>query len=224
MVDCAKINPNAPQALQWHHTPHCWTYIWRCGWAVLRSINWELDKLKSSVPSIYGCNFRYVICRIISLIYFFNTWWWVPQHPLMITVHIDLGWWLGGCLMAPGLCNWPLPFAGPHGFAFPQMTADWGVAFCLDGTKPLPWTCVYQIPYIIWVRSRRWGCLVTWFCYQMIAKPGNKTAALLWPDRAHIDGLVQERHNSSALAMELRLSCINPSICHHQGPMSWTCS
>ena len=28
----------------------------------------------------------------------------------------------------------------------------------------------------------------------------------------HTDGLVQERHNSSALAMELCLSCINPSI------------
>ena len=27
-----------------------------------------------------------------------------------------------------------------------------------------------------------------------------------------IDGLVQERHNSSALAMELRLSSTNPSI------------
>ena len=27
-----------------------------------------------------------------------------------------------------------------------------------------------------------------------------------------IDGLVQERHISSALAMELRLSCTNPSI------------
>ena len=29
---------------------------------------------------------------------------------------------------------------------------------------------------------------------------------------AHIEGLVQERRNSSALAMELRLSCTNPSI------------
>ena len=28
----------------------------------------------------------------------------------------------------------------------------------------------------------------------------------------YIDGLVQERRNSSALAMELRLSCTNPSI------------
>ena len=34
----------------------------------------------------------------------------------------------------------------------------------------------------IWVRSRNCGCLVTWFCYQLIAKPGNKTAAVLWPD------------------------------------------
>ena len=31
-------------------------------------------------------------------------------------------------------------------------------------------------------------------------------------DQYHIDGLVQERRNSSALAMELRLSCTNPSI------------
>ena len=34
----------------------------------------------------------------------------------------------------------------------------------------------------IWVRSRRCGRLVTWFCYKMIAKPGNKTAAPSWPD------------------------------------------
>ena len=34
----------------------------------------------------------------------------------------------------------------------------------------------------IWVRSRNWGCLVTWFCYQLIAKPGNKTASVPWPD------------------------------------------
>ena len=35
---------------------------------------------------------------------------------------------------------------------------------------------------MIWVRSRNCGCLVTWFCYQLIAKPGNKTAAVPWPD------------------------------------------
>ena len=30
----------------------------------------------------------------------------------------------------------------------------------------------------------------------------------------YINGLVQERRNSSALTMELRLSCTNPSICY----------
>ena len=35
---------------------------------------------------------------------------------------------------------------------------------------------------ITWVRSRNCGCLVTWFCYQLIAKPGNKTATVPWPD------------------------------------------
>ena len=28
----------------------------------------------------------------------------------------------------------------------------------------------------------RCACFVTWFCYQMAAKPGNKTDAPLWPD------------------------------------------
>ena len=34
----------------------------------------------------------------------------------------------------------------------------------------------------IWVRSRNCSCLVTWFCYQLIAKPGNKTTTVSWPD------------------------------------------
>ena len=33
-----------------------------------------------------------------------------------------------------------------------------------------------------WVRLRKCGCLVTWFCYQLIAKPGNKRAAVPWLD------------------------------------------
>ena len=31
---------------------------------------------------------------------------------------------------------------------------------------------------LIWARSQRCGCLVTLFCYQLIAKPVNKIAAL----------------------------------------------
>ena len=36
-----------------------------------------------------------------------------------------------------------------------------------------------------------------------------RTAHEMWPP--NIDGLVQEKRNSSALAMELRLSCTNPN-------------
>ena len=35
---------------------------------------------------------------------------------------------------------------------------------------------------IIWVKSWRRGCLITWFCCQLIAKPGNNTASLPWQD------------------------------------------
>ena len=44
-----------------------------------------------------------------------------------------------------------------------------------------------SLTYIyIWVRTRNCGCLVTWFCYQLIAKPDNKTAAILWPDPYYV--------------------------------------
>ena len=46
-------------------------------------------------------------------------------------------------------------------------------------TEPIFW---YHISGTTWVRARRCSCLVTWFCYRMIAKPGNKTAAASWPD------------------------------------------
>ena len=34
----------------------------------------------------------------------------------------------------------------------------------------------------IWIRSWNCGCPVTWSCYQLIAKLGNKTATATWPD------------------------------------------
>ena len=40
--------------------------------------------------------------------------------------------------------------------------------------------------YCIWVRWWRCGCLVTWFCYRLIAKLGNKTATPPWPN-LHIE-------------------------------------
>ena len=32
---------------------------------------------------------------------------------------------------------------------------------------------IYPLRMMKWVRSLRWACLVTWFCYHLIAKPGN---------------------------------------------------
>ena len=47
---------------------------------------------------------------------------------------------------------------------------------------------------LISVRSRNCGCLVTWFCYQLIAKPGNKTATVPWPDPYNLCEMVPDLH------------------------------
>ena len=61
-------------------------------------------------------------------------------------------------------------------------------ALCFTLDTPLLILTLYVSNISIWVRSRRCGCLVTWFCYQLIAKPGNKTAAVSWPDQYN-DGI-----------------------------------
>ena len=45
----------------------------------------------------------------------------------------------------------------------------------------LMWHITHSMEHI-WVRSQRFSCLVTWFCYQLIAKPGNKRVAPSWPE------------------------------------------
>ena len=49
---------------------------------------------------------------------------------------------------------------------------------------------------IIWVGSRNCRCLVTWFCYQMIAKPGNKTGTVSWPDQCVHESISQYSHTA----------------------------
>ena len=55
-----------------------------------------------------------------------------------------------------------------------------------DMSYPYLLTCSTTMPY--GVRSWRCGCLVPWFCYQLKAKPGNKTAAPSWPDPYVVEG------------------------------------
>ena len=45
--------------------------------------------------------------------------------------------------------------------------------------------------------------------------PDALSASLPHKSSEHVDGLVQEKRNFSALAMELRLSCTNPSTWHY---------
>ena len=62
---------------------------------------------------------------------------------------------------------------------------------------------------IIWVRSWNCGCLVTWFCYQLMAKPGNETAAVPWPD-PYIFGIVLW------MAMQVWWHCdLGPGLLRH---------
>ena len=56
------------------------------------------------------------------------------------------------------------------------------IAGAADVTSHYIWSNDGLIWWHIWIRSRDCGCLVTWFCYQLIAKPGNKTATVSWPD------------------------------------------
>ena len=51
------------------------------------------------------------------------------------------------------------------------------LVICLETSHQL--NLCWLIVNWIWVRSRNCGCLVTWFCYQLIAKPGNKTATVI---------------------------------------------
>ena len=76
----------------------------------------------------------------------------------------------------------------------------------------------------IWVRSQRCGCLVTWFCYQKIAKPGNKTAGPSWPypyeafpcsaDQVATDLIVEE---VNGVFVELEGECLQEGdvVRHH---------
>ena len=67
-------------------------------------------------------------------------------------------------------------------------------------------------PLVIWVRSRNCGCLVTWFCYQLIAKPGNKTATVPWPDPYALPHYL----------VEICGSLFNIQVDCYKSPLTWS--
>ena len=68
-----------------------------------------------------------------------------------------------------------------------------------------------------------------YICWSMFISYISESRELDYFSANQIDGLVQERRNSSALAMELRLSCTNPSKCTYSftgltNPERWVTS
>ena len=118
-----------------------------------------------------------LFCFVLLWLYYqFPCWltWWCHQ---METFSTSLDLYDGNPLVTGGF-----PSQRPVMWSF-----DVFYDLCLNKwlSKQSRLRCLhahYDVAVMIWVRSRNCGCLVTWFCYQLIAKPGNKTAAVPWPD------------------------------------------
>ena len=76
-----------------------------------------------------------------------------------------------------------------------------GVSYIRDLTVSVEWTMIYKA----WDCNKYMGVFI-------MTCPTVRSLHCVIMISYHIAELVQERRNSSALAMELRLSCINPSI------------
>ena len=75
---------------------------------------------------------------------------------------------------------------------------------------------------IIWVRSQNCGCLVTWFCYQLIAKPGNKTATVSWPDPYDLREYWLLKHGRcTQSSISLSLVGVTSQICFFLYDITW---
>ena len=59
------------------------------------------------------------------------------------------------------------------------------------------------------VNSRKWACLVTWFCYHLIGNPGNKTCASSWPSfPIGSDVIQQNKAQQNHVHMSWDIQCL----------------
>ena len=71
-----------------------------------------------------------------------------------------------------------------------------------NATEPRK-VCFFSIRVIFtWVGSGGCNCLVSWFCYQLIAKPGNKTVAPPWPNTHPFEVITYIIHSSSSKQLQ----------------------
>ena len=106
------------------------------------------------------------VCRLYEDLYSVRSRY--QRQGQVITSYISCGMYLITCR-----CSWYLPRAhkSSNTLSFQHMHCPCDLI---------------QVSYLnvdwIWVRSQKYVSLVAWFCYQLIAKPGNKTATPSWPD------------------------------------------
>ena len=142
--------------------------------------------------------------------------WWHPSLRLWMSDMIDLG-----------ISNRMIKTVSKPYIRVVSISCIWYYTHCMcsaDAYKTifvltlhletLEWILIYRASMVlqcIWVGSRRCSCLVTWFCYQLIAKPGNKTATPPWPN-PYMKTIVYERYDKEKQWQQSLVHCLTDMI------------
>ena len=178
-------------------------------WIVWWLDEWETECIKcekNSDAHLIQSVFTHPVFKFLSKMLFYLSLKWYPLY--LFTSHTDGFWeswyiiavslWHKFCsiLWYPGSCHLRRPL-----YCMGHSTRKTQNKGCYQTVMISTRQDKSKSPCTIWVRSRNCGSLVTWFCYQLIAKPGHKTAAVLWPDpyslstsTLHYYYLIQYRH------------------------------
>ena len=118
----------------------------------------------------FCCRFRYIVCTG----FFLPVWW--DMLGCETSPHFSI-WSIAGHKMQPygrsaekGSQRNPVYDARDFKFTETRLYGIW-----LNNFTSFMWAVLYyRLMFVlcIWVRSQNCSCLVTWFCYQLIAKPG----------------------------------------------------
>ena len=135
----------------WNTLNRCLTYKWYLLW--VQCLACTYNGVNSSPPGQNGCHFTDYIFKCI----FMNEKF---------------------CIFIQSSITFVCKFV-PKGSNDNKSSLVYVMAWHRIGSKPAPsLTNICDMRHSgkmsIWVRSRNCGCLFTWFCYQLIAKPGNK--------------------------------------------------
>ena len=191
-------------------------FTWQIGQKGTREANEEIDALKDGkMTDIFHTAFRIHILMItISLfwLHFQCSINWQPFAWFIVLLRTDNTWWrhqMETFSVLLDICAGNSPVTGEFPSQRP-VTRSFDVFFDLRLNKRLS------------KQSRSWWfetlSLPLWrHCNEAPKTNDDQIHQCVYvsPWGPYIDGLVQERRNSSALAMELRLFCTNPSIYSH---------